>query len=138
MLDDYAHNPGQIAALTAALHGYYPQRRLIAVFEPRQHRRTALYCDQFGQALAGFDACLLLPISPGLGDREYGHTASLHAVRGAITRHGGHPALICDGYHHAAIALAEMTGFGDVVVSIGTGSPYLVLDELAALIERAS
>src|SRR6266536_1056274 len=52
MLDDYAHNPAQIGALAEALRGHYPQRRLIAVFEPRQHRRTALYCVEFGQALA--------------------------------------------------------------------------------------
>jgi UDP-N-acetylmuramate--alanine ligase len=67
MLDDYAHNPDQITALARALRGYYPGRRLIAVFEPRQHRRTVLFTAEFGQALATFDACLLLPISPGLG-----------------------------------------------------------------------
>lgn len=138
MLDDYAHNPDQIQALAVALRGYYPQRRIIAVFEPRQHRRTVLYCDQFGQALAGFTACVLLPISAGLGDQEYGRTASLDGVRDAITRHGGPPARICDGYDHAAAVLADMARYGDVVVSAGTGSPYLALDALARLIERAS
>lgn len=138
MLDDYAHNPAQIQALALALRGYYPQRRIIAVFEPRQHRRTALYCDQFGQALASFGACLLLPISPGLGDQEYGHLASLGAVRDAITRHGGPPARICDSYDHAAAVLAGVVRYGDVVVSVGTGSPYLALDTLASMIELAS
>jgi UDP-N-acetylmuramate--alanine ligase len=138
MLDDYAHNPAQIQALAQALRGYYPQRRIIAVFEPRQHRRTALYCDQFGQALAGFGACLLLPISPGLGDQEYGRIARLGAVRDAITRHGGPPARICDSYDHAAAVLADVVRYGDVVVSLGTGSPYLALDTLASMIERAS
>ena len=49
MLDDYAHNPAQITALARALRGYYPGRRLIAVFEPRQHRRTAMFTAEFGQ-----------------------------------------------------------------------------------------
>jgi Mur ligase family, glutamate ligase domain len=35
MLDDYAHNPAQITELARALRGYYPGRRLIAIFEPR-------------------------------------------------------------------------------------------------------
>jgi UDP-N-acetylmuramate--alanine ligase len=138
MLDDYAHNPDQIQALAAALRGYYPQRRIIVVFEPRQHRRTVLYCDEFGQALAGFAACVLLPVSAGLGDQEYGRTGSLGAIRDAITRHGGPPARICDSYDHAATVLADMARYGDVVVSAGTGSPYLALDALATLIKRAS
>jgi len=132
MLDDYAHNPAQIDALAEALRGYYPQRRLIAVFEPRQHRRTALYCTEFGQALAAFDACLLLPISPGLGDETYGQQASINMLREATVRHGKSRVVTCGGYDDAASTLASMVRAGDVVVSLGTGRPYLVLDRLAA------
>jgi len=132
MLDDYAHNPAQISALAEALRGYYPQRRLIAVFEPRQHRRTALYCAEFGQALAAFDACLLLPISPGLGDETYGQQASISMLREAAARHGNSRVVTCGGYEDAASTLASMVRAGDVVVSLGTGRPYLVLDRLAA------
>ena len=58
---------GNAGRITRELRGYYPGRRLIAVFEPRQHRRTALFYPEFARALAKFDAWLLLPISPGLG-----------------------------------------------------------------------
>jgi UDP-N-acetylmuramate--alanine ligase len=132
MLDDYAHNPAQISALAEALRGYYPQRRLIAVFEPRQHRRTAMYYAEFGQALAAFDTCLLLPISPGLGDETYGQQASITMLHEAAARHGSRPVVTCGGYDDAASTLASMMRTGDVVVSLGTGRPNLALDRLAA------
>ncbi len=138
MLDDYAHNPAQITALACALRGYYPGYRLIAVFEPRQHRRTALFYPEFARALAKFDVCLLLPISPGLGDEQYGRQASLGTLREAAVRHGHIRVVTCDGYDAAADTLTGMIRAGDVVVSFGTGRPYLVLDQLAAPAAAAS
>jgi UDP-N-acetylmuramate--alanine ligase len=138
MLDDYAHNPAQITALARALRGYYPGRRLIAVFEPRQHRRTALFYPEFGRARAKFDACLLLPISPGLGDDDYGQDASLGTLREATIRHGHIRVVTCDDYDAAAVMLTGMIRAGDVVVSFGTGSPYRVLDQAAAAAAAAA
>ena len=138
MLDDYAHNPAQITELARALRGYYPGRRLIAVFEPRQHRRIAMFTAEFGQALATFDACLLLPISPGLGDEHYGQHASLGPLADAARSHGQLRVVTCAGYDAAAERLTGMIRAGDVVVSFGTGSPYLVLDRLAAAASAAS
>ena len=43
---------------------------------------------EFGQSLAAFDACLLLPISPGLGDEHYGQHASLSTLADATVSHG--------------------------------------------------
>ncbi len=137
MLDDYAHNPAQITALGAALRGYYPGHRLIAVFEPRQHRRTALFTAEFGQALAAFDTCLLLPISPGLGD-DYGQHASLGALADTAGSHGQPQVVTCAGYDDAAQTLTGMIRAGDVIVSFGTGSPCLVLDRVAAAASAAS
>jgi UDP-N-acetylmuramate--alanine ligase len=137
LLDDYAHNPDQIDALVQALRAYYPGQRLIGIFEPRQHRRTELYYAEFGQALAGFDACLLLPISPGLGDDEYGHTASLDVLRDATTQHDTTRVLVSNSYDDAAVTLASMVRTGDVVISFGTGSPYQVLDRLASALNQA-
>ena len=138
MLDDYAHNPAQITALARALRGYYPGRRLIAVFEPRQHRRTVMFTTEFGRALAAFDACLLLPISPGLGDEQYGQHASLGALADATVSRGQLRVVTCAGYGDGAQALAGMIRAGDIVVSFGTGSPYLVLDLVAAAASAAS
>lgn len=138
MLDDYAHNPAQITALARALRGYYPGRRLIGVFEPRQHRRIVMFTAEFGHSLAAFDACLLLPISPGLGDEQYGQHASLSAIASATVSHGQSQVVTCAGYDDAAQALAVMIRAGDIVVSFGTGSPYLVLDRAAAAASAAS
>lgn len=97
-----------------------------------------MYYAEFGQALAGFDVCLLLPISSGLADETYGQQASITILREAAARHGTSRVVTCRGYDDAASALASMMRAGDVVVSLGTGSPYLVLDRLAASAGRAA
>ena len=91
-----------------------------------------MYYAEFGQALAAFDACLLLPISAGLGDETYGQRASITMLREAAARHGNGRVVTCGGYDDAASTLAGMMRAGDVVVSLGTGRPYLALDRLAA------
>jgi UDP-N-acetylmuramate-alanine ligase len=108
------------------------------VFEPRQHRRTAMFTAEFGQALATFDACLLLPISPGLGDEHYRQHASLGPLADAARSHGQLQVVTCAGYDDAAETLTGMIRAGDVMVSFGTGSSYLVLDRLAAATSAAS
>ena len=40
VMDDYAHHPTEIRATLDALRSAYPQRRLIAVFQPHLYSRT--------------------------------------------------------------------------------------------------
>ena len=68
----------------------------------------------------------------GLGDETYGQRASINILREVAARYGNSRVVTCGGYDDAASTLAGMVRAGDVVVSLGTGRPYLVLDRLAA------
>ncbi len=64
LLDDYAHHPTEVEASLAAVRSAYPNRRLIAVFQPHLYSRTRMFAGEFAAALAGADEALVLPIYP--------------------------------------------------------------------------
>jgi UDP-N-acetylmuramate--alanine ligase len=61
--DDYAHHPTEVAAVMAAAQSLEP-RRVVAVFQPHLFSRTRELAHGFGQALAGADLVVVVPIYP--------------------------------------------------------------------------
>jgi UDP-N-acetylmuramate--alanine ligase len=52
IFDDYAHNPGKINSCLLGLRGAFPERRLIAVFQPHRFTRISSLYDQFVMAFS--------------------------------------------------------------------------------------
>jgi UDP-N-acetylmuramate--alanine ligase len=62
VVDDYAHHPTEIrATLTAARRGY-PNRRIVALFQPHLYSRTRDFAREFGESLRVADISLVAPI----------------------------------------------------------------------------
>jgi UDP-N-acetylmuramate--alanine ligase len=61
--DDYAHHPTEVRTTVAAARSLQP-RRVIAVFQPHLFSRTRELARGFGQALAGADLVVVVPIYP--------------------------------------------------------------------------
>jgi len=59
--DDYAHHPTEIAATLAAARTLGPAR-LVAAFQPHLYSRTAALAREFGEALDGADAVVVLDV----------------------------------------------------------------------------
>lgn len=62
VVDDYAHHPTEIRATLAAARSGYPQRRVVALFQPHLYSRTRDFAHEFGEALSGADVALVAPI----------------------------------------------------------------------------
>lgn len=62
LLDDYAHHPTEVEASLSAVRSAYPNRRLIAVFQPHLYSRTQMFAGEFATALAAADEALVLPV----------------------------------------------------------------------------
>ncbi|HEY0141702.1 MAG TPA: UDP-N-acetylmuramate--L-alanine ligase [Thermoanaerobaculia bacterium] len=62
IVDDYAHHPTEVRATLEAARGGYPQRRLVALFQPHLYSRTRDFADDFGTALSIADVALVSPI----------------------------------------------------------------------------
>ncbi|MCR8668290.1 UDP-N-acetylmuramate--L-alanine ligase [Aestuariibaculum sp. M13] len=63
-IDDYAHHPEEINAVHQAVREMYPDKKVLAVFQPHLFSRTRDFADEFAASLAQFDELLLLDIYP--------------------------------------------------------------------------
>ena len=63
-IDDYAHHPTEINAVHQAVRELYPNKKIIACFQPHLFSRTKDFVDGFAESLSQFDEILLLEIYP--------------------------------------------------------------------------
>ena len=62
VVDDYAHHPTEIAATLNAARQAFPERRLVAVFQPHLYSRTRDFAAEFGRSLALADLVFVTDI----------------------------------------------------------------------------
>jgi UDP-N-acetylmuramate--alanine ligase len=63
-IDDYAHHPTEINAVYQAVSELYPEKKILAVFQPHLFSRTRDFAEGFAQSLAQFENIVLLDIYP--------------------------------------------------------------------------
>src|SRR5204863_1862354 len=57
--DDYAHHPTEIQATLHALRQFYPDKKIICIFQPHTYSRTKLLFDDFSSSFSDADAVLI-------------------------------------------------------------------------------
>ncbi|MFD1392757.1 UDP-N-acetylmuramate--L-alanine ligase [Lacticaseibacillus jixianensis] len=62
IIDDYAHHPNEIKATLDAARQKFPNKEIVAVFQPHTYSRTIAYLDEFGAVLDTADAVFVTPI----------------------------------------------------------------------------
>ena len=137
VIDDYAHHPTEVRATLDAARAAFPERRLVALFQPHLYSRTRDFAAEFGIALAtGADVVALTDIYKAREQPIDGVTSQL--IADAASRAGHAPewfGIRAD----ATAALRALVRPGDVVLTMGAGDVTLVGPELlAALTEGAA
>ena len=64
IIDDYAHHPTEISAVYQSLLSIYPQKKILAIFQPHLFSRTKDFMDDFAEKLSKFNEVILLDIYP--------------------------------------------------------------------------
>ena len=59
-MDDYAHHPTEVKATIAAAIRAFPERRIIAVYQPHTYSRISYLWDEWLTCWAGLDALVVL------------------------------------------------------------------------------
>jgi UDP-N-acetylmuramate--alanine ligase len=63
-IDDYAHHPTEIDAVFQAVSELYPDKKVLAIFQPHLFSRTRDFIDGFAESLSRFGQIILLDIYP--------------------------------------------------------------------------
>ncbi|MBO1199720.1 UDP-N-acetylmuramate--L-alanine ligase [Staphylococcus simiae] len=62
IVDDYAHHPREISATIESARKKYPQKEVVAVFQPHTFSRTQAFLDEFASSLSKADQVFLCEI----------------------------------------------------------------------------
>jgi UDP-N-acetylmuramate--alanine ligase len=63
-IDDYAHHPTEINAVMSSIRTFYPEKKLLVIFQPHLFSRTKDFADGFAESLSQADELILLDIYP--------------------------------------------------------------------------
>ncbi|GMR13048.1 MAG: UDP-N-acetylmuramate--L-alanine ligase [Gemmatimonadota bacterium] len=120
IVDDYAHHPTEIESALAATRELFPDRRLVAVFQPHLYSRTRDFAAEFGRALGAADVAFVTDIFPAREEPIPGVTGELVAT--AVDTSSG-----TEVHYHPILGplpevLSSFLKRGDVLLTLGAGS----------------
>jgi UDP-N-acetylmuramate--alanine ligase len=135
VVDDYAHHPTEIRATLRAAREGWPDRRLVAVFQPHRYTRTHFLMEEFGKAFGWADAVVVGRIySPPPEKPIPGVTAERLARLIEAAR--GRPVALIEDNRDIVNYLARTVQPGDMVITMGAGDIWMVAEELVARLRR--
>lgn len=120
MVDDYAHHPVELRATLDAARGCWPDRRIVAVFQPHRYSRTYDLFDDFVQVLADQQDLLLCEVYPA-GEQPISGASSKSLCQAIRVRGSSNPIFVAD-INQLHEILSPILEDGDVVLTMGAGS----------------
>ena len=75
IISDYAHHPDSIQGLLRAAKDFYPDKKIIAVFQPHHHNRTKTLLDDFAKSFYLADQVIVAEIYQVSGRENKKHEA---------------------------------------------------------------
>jgi len=132
VVDDYAHHPTEITATLEAARRSYPERRLVALFQPHLFSRTRDFYDGFAEALRRADQAYLTPIYPAREEPIPGVTADL--IVDAAARRGATNVTLLDRSADELVEfLQSVLQPNDLLLTMGAGDIHRVGEALAGV-----
>jgi UDP-N-acetylmuramate--alanine ligase len=120
LIDDYAHHPTEIRATLAAARAAYPDRRIVAVFQPHLPSRTRDFGEQFAESFGDADLVVLTDIFLAREQPLEGTTGAGLAALTADRRGASHVTYVADKTQLPA-KLDDIVCPGDLVLTLGAG-----------------
>lgn len=126
VVDDYAHHPTEIRATLDAARRGYPDRRLVALFQPHLYSRTQELAREFGEALRIADVSFVVPIYAAREEPIPGVSSLLisDAVAGVEFLDGSNAVV--------ASVLRGRLAPDDIFIAMGAGDVHEIASELVS------
>jgi UDP-N-acetylmuramate--alanine ligase len=130
VVDDYAHNPTEIAAALRTARDQ-TEGRLVAVYQPHVYERTRHLAQELGAALGRADAAVVTDVIGGRDAPREGVTGKLVLDNVPVgVRRGWAPTL-----EDAALLARSWARPGDVIVTLGVGEPWRIARSIVERLE---
>ena len=131
VFDDYAHHPTEIAATLRAAREVVGDGRLIVAFQAHHYYRTAMFVQEFGEALGLADVAVVLEVfAPGEVPIP---GASGQTLAANVPLPAG-DAIFEPSWTSVATILADRAESGDIVMTLGAGDIGMLGNEVVDLL----
>jgi len=122
IIDDYAHHPKEIQATLEAIHSWYPNRRIIAVFQPHTFSRTKALLSEFSSSFYYASTVVIGDIYSSARETDTlgvsaGDLVTRLVTNGKDARYGG-------SYEGTSKILRSIMKKDDIIVYMGAGDIY--------------
>jgi UDP-N-acetylmuramate--alanine ligase len=133
LVDDYAHHPTELAATLSAARNAWPEKRLVAIFQPHRYTRTRDLFEDFSQVLSECDVLLLTEVYAAGEDMIAG--ADTRALCAAIRARGKANPIFVEDVEKLDESLRSVLQDGDLVLTMGAGSIGRIASQLKESLE---
>lgn len=134
VLDDYAHHPTEISATLAAASTGFPDRRVVAVFQPHLYSRTRDLQVEFARAFFNADVLVLTDIYGAREEPLPGITGGL--IADLAQRYGHRDIHYVEEKEALPEYLVGITRAGDCVITMGAGDIWRYGRRLLDLLQQ--
>lgn len=132
VIDDYAHHPTEVEATLSAARKSFPDKRIIAVFQPHLYSRTQELQEEFGSAFFNADELIITNVYPSREAPIEGVSGLLIAE--AAQKLGHRKVHYVENKTDLPAFLSANTQPGDMVITMGAGDVYKFGDAFANIL----
>jgi len=125
--DDYAHNPQKVAAALQGAREMFPDKRIVAVFQPHLFSRTKLLLNEFACAFFDADEIVLAPIFPA---REVFDPTISSVILAAKIKENNKEAKAFVSFEDVENYLKSSLKSTDLLITMGAGEQYKIGENL--------
>jgi len=133
IVDDYAHHPTEVAATLNAAKNAWPEKRLVAVFQPHRFTRTRDLFEDFSRVLAECNVLLLTEVFAA--GEEVIAGADGRALCASIRARGKVNPIFIEDIETIDNDLRTILQDGDLVLTMGAGSIGRIASQLKNSLE---
>lgn len=119
LVDDYGHHPREVEVTLEAIRKGFPERRLVALFQPHRYSRTRDLYEDFVRVLSEPDVLLLMDVYPA-GEKPIAGAEGRALCRSIRQRGALDPVFIERGEDIAQV-LSKVLKPGDLLLTQGAG-----------------
>jgi UDP-N-acetylmuramate--alanine ligase len=123
--DDYAHHPSETRATLQAFREKFPEKKIIAIFQPHLYSRTKILFNDFVSAFTDADKVFLLPIYAAR--EKFDDTISSEML---ATEIGKSKPCVCVSGENVIETLKQENLENSVVITMGAGDIYGIYKNL--------
>ena len=122
IIDDYAHHHTELSATIEAAKSGWPNRRIVAIFQPHLFSRTKAFYKEFSDSLMDSDLNIIAPIYPAR-EKPIKNVSSLLIVD-ELKKIGHKKTYACKNKDIIPELAKEYIINDDIIVFMGAGDIY--------------